>query len=137
MFPYAWNDDHRHRVGVLPARARAADVRWFDVEPCYVFHPLNAYDDGERVVLDVVRHPSMFRPDLRGPNEGAAARCGAGRSTRRAGTVKEEQLDDRAMSSPGSTSGSVGRPHRYGWAATLARRRRPRLRRQPRSLATT
>ena len=22
-----------------------ADVQWFDVEPCYVFHPMNAYDE--------------------------------------------------------------------------------------------
>ena len=61
MFPYRWNDDHPSRIGVMPREGSAADVQWFDIEPCYVFHPLNAYDDGERVVLDVVRHPSMFQ----------------------------------------------------------------------------
>ena len=56
--PYRWDNDYPARVGLLPRDGEADDVRWFDVEPCYVFHPLNAYDDGDRVVIDVVRHPS-------------------------------------------------------------------------------
>ena len=43
---------------------------WSDVEPCYVFHPMNAYDDGDTVVIDVVRHPSMFANSEVGPNDG-------------------------------------------------------------------
>ena len=51
---------------------RAEEVTWSEVQPCYVFHPLNAYEDDDgRVVLDVVRHPKMFATDLLGPNEGA------------------------------------------------------------------
>ena len=30
------------RVGVMPREGTAADIRWFEVQPCYVFHPLNA-----------------------------------------------------------------------------------------------
>src|SRR6266550_562129 len=51
MFPYTWNPDYPGRVGVLPREGGADDVRWFDVEPCYVFHPLNAFDDAGRIVL--------------------------------------------------------------------------------------
>ena len=40
--PYAWNHDYPARIGVMP-REGEPTVRWFDVEPCYVFHPLNAY----------------------------------------------------------------------------------------------
>ena len=58
--PYRWNPSYPARVGVMPRDGGNADVRWFDVEPCYVFHPLNAYDDGDSIVLDVVRHPKMF-----------------------------------------------------------------------------
>ena len=118
MFPYQWNDDHPSRVGVMPREGTGADVQWFDVEPCYVFHPLNAYDDGERVVLDVVRHPSMFRSDLRGPNEGAPT-LWRWTVDPGSGAVKEEQLDDRAIEFPRVDERVVGRPHRYGWAATL------------------
>ena len=57
---YRWAPERQARVGVMPREGTAADIRWFEVQPCYVFHPLNAYDDGDRVVLDVVRHPSVF-----------------------------------------------------------------------------
>ena len=59
---YRWAPERQARVGVMPREGTAADIRWFEVQPCYVFHPLNAYDDGDRVVLDVVRHPSSSPP---------------------------------------------------------------------------
>jgi carotenoid cleavage dioxygenase len=90
LFPYAWNPDYPARVGVMARDGDGSDVRWFDVEPCYVYHPLNAYDDGDHVVADVVRHPKMFA----GPSTWRPARC-----SRRASTIG-------ARSSPASTSGS-------------------------------
>ena len=45
-FPYAWNEAHAARIGLVPLGGRGADVRWFEVNPCYVFHPLNSFDDG-------------------------------------------------------------------------------------------
>ena len=60
-FPYRWNEGRAARVGILPLGGLGTDVRWFEVEPCYVFHPMNAYDDGDRVVLDVVRYPAHVR----------------------------------------------------------------------------
>ncbi len=71
MFPYSWDPGYQARVGVMPREGDSSDVRWFDVEPCYVYHPLNAYDDGDRIVLDVTRHPKTFETEHRGPNEGA------------------------------------------------------------------
>ena len=44
-------------------------VRWLDVDPCYVFHPMNAFDDGDDVVIDVVRWDGMFRKGHQGPFE--------------------------------------------------------------------
>lgn len=68
--PYSWNPKYPARVGVMPRDGGDADVRWFDVEPCYVFHPMNAYEEGDTIVLDVVRNPKMFDRDRTGPNEG-------------------------------------------------------------------
>ena len=77
-----------------------ADVRWFEVEPCYVFHPLNAHDDGDRVVLDVVRHPQMFDADRLGPDDGAPHAVALDHRHRRPARSSEEQLDDRAAGVP-------------------------------------
>ena len=44
--PYTWNPGHPARVGLLPRGGSAADIRWFDVDPCWIFHTLlNAFDD--------------------------------------------------------------------------------------------
>lgn len=118
--PYRWNEDYGARVGVLPKGGTAEQVTWYDVEPCYVYHPMNAYDlpDG-RIVLDVVRHPSMFRTDLRGPNEG---RPTLDRWTidPAAGTVHEARLSDHPLELPRVDERLVGRHARYGYAATFA-----------------
>ena len=44
---------------------------WCDVEPCYVFHPMNVFDEDGAVIVDLVRHPKMFATHLTGPDEGA------------------------------------------------------------------
>ena len=35
------------------------DSRWFEIDPCYVFHPMNGYEDGNKIVLDVARFPKL------------------------------------------------------------------------------
>lgn len=63
--PYRWNPKHPARVGVLPRNGSAEDVRWFDVDPCFVFHSCNAFEcDNGEIIVDVVAHPKMFASDL-------------------------------------------------------------------------
>jgi carotenoid cleavage oxygenase len=118
-FPYAWNPDYPARVGVMPRDGGNADVRWFDVEPCYVFHPMNAYDsdtsEGDTVVLDVVRHPKMFATDLLGPNEGTPTldRWTVDLADDK---VRESRIDDRGQEFPRVDERLVGKRHRYGYA---------------------
>lgn len=117
--PYRWDEDYGARVGVLPKGGTADQVRWYDVEPCYVYHPMNAHDlpDG-RIVLDVVRHPSMFRTDLRGPNEGDST-LDRWTIDPSAGKVIEERLDDRPIELPRVDERLVGKRARYGYATTF------------------
>jgi carotenoid cleavage dioxygenase len=117
-FPYRWDDGYGARIGLLPKAGQADEVQWFEVEPCYVFHPLNAHDDGDDVVLDVVRHPRMFDRNRLGPDEGPPT-LWRWTIDRAAGKVREEQLDDRAIEFPRVDERLVGRPHRYGWATGL------------------
>lgn len=66
--PYGWNERHQARVGLLPRNGQAQDIRWFSVDPCYVFHTCNAYDlDDGGVMLDVVVHARMFDRSRIGP----------------------------------------------------------------------
>ncbi len=124
VFPYSWNPDYPARVGVLPREGGAGEVVWFDVEPCYVFHPLNAFEEDGHLVLDVVRHPKMFATEHRGPNEGAPVLC---RWTvdLLAGKVREEQFDDRGQEFPRIDERLAGRRHRYGYTVSFGDGGRP------------
>ena len=62
--PLGWDPDYGARIGILPRMGADADVRWFEIDPCYVFHPMNAYVDGNRVICDVGRHEYMWRESM-------------------------------------------------------------------------
>ncbi|WP_099021000.1 carotenoid oxygenase family protein [Mycolicibacterium palauense] len=117
-FPYSWNPKYPARVGVMPREGTSTDVRWFDVEPCYVFHPMNAHDDGDTVVLDVVRHPRMFDTHRLGPQEGPPS-LDRWTVDLADGKLRESRIDDRAQEFPRVDERRVGRPYRYGYAPAL------------------
>lgn len=124
VFPYAWARDRHARVGLLPREGTGADVTWFEVDPCYVFHALNAHDEpgadgsGGRVVLHVVRHERTFDIDRQGPADGPPTLWRWTLEVDR-GTVVEEQLDDHGQEFPRVAENRVGLPARYGWAAEI------------------
>lgn len=111
--PYSWNPKYPARIGVMPRTGVATDVRWFDIEPCYVFHPMNAYDEDGVIVLDVVRYDTMFEQGHRGPAGRAALdRWEVDLS---AGKVRQSRLDDRPQEFPRVDERLVGLRHRYGY----------------------
>lgn len=42
----------KSRFGILPRFGTDAEVRWFEAEPTYVLHFLNAWEDGDAIVMD-------------------------------------------------------------------------------------
>lgn len=71
--PFEWDLNHQARLGVLDRTATTDDVKWIDIDPCYVFHPLNSYDDGDKVIMDVVRYERMFTNTTTGNYERGSA----------------------------------------------------------------
>ena len=121
-FPYSWNNDYPARIGVLPREGTNKDVRWFDIEPCYVYHPLNAYsevrDGREVLVLDVVRYSRMFDRDRRGPGESLPSldRWTINLAT---GAVSTECRDDRSQEFPRINENLTGVRHRFGYTVGI------------------
>jgi carotenoid cleavage dioxygenase len=113
--PYRWSDDYQARVGVMPRRGTAADTRWVDIDPCYVFHPLNAYDDGGDVVIDVVVYDTMFKRDLDGPTD-TTQRFERWVIDATAGKMRTETIDDRPQEFPRGDERLATKRHRYGYA---------------------
>jgi carotenoid cleavage dioxygenase-like enzyme len=115
--PLRWFDERRSRIGVIPRSGGL--VRWFEIEPCFVQHVVNAYqDDGGRLVVDAVRYPSFLRFDNSkrafAPNPlGVLWRYTLDLET---GKTSEGALDDRAVELPRVDDRRVGRSHRYTYA---------------------
>ncbi|MFE2996801.1 carotenoid oxygenase family protein [Nocardia sp. NPDC059246] len=110
--PFRWNDDYQARLGVLRRDDPHGEVRWFAIEPCYVFHTLNAHEEDGRIVLHAMRYRSMWRSDSRDFDEGATLwRWTIDLAT---GAVREDQLDDRIAEFPRIDDRLAGLNARHG-----------------------
>ncbi|MGH0028747.1 MAG: carotenoid oxygenase family protein [Myxococcota bacterium] len=110
--PIGWDESYGARVGVLPRMGTNDDIRWFEVDPCYVFHPMNAYTDGDKVVCDVGRHAYMWRDSM---DDFAPSYLHRWTFDLATGAVAEEQLDDVSHGFPRVDDRKVGLRNRYGW----------------------
>ena len=128
--PYSWQDDYPSRLGFVPrldGPDADGDIRWIDVERCYVFHPMNAYDvldasgNVESVVLDVVRWDRMFDDGQQGLVGNPAPSLVRWTVDLHTGKVRQELLDDHDLEFPRIDERLLGRHHRYGYStANLA-----------------
>lgn len=62
-FPYVWKPGRQARVGLLPRAGADPTVRWFPIEPCYVSDIVNAYQDGDVVIVDAVSRSRAFEDE--------------------------------------------------------------------------
>ncbi|MBT2232854.1 carotenoid oxygenase family protein [Nonomuraea sp. NEAU-A123] len=121
--PYAWEDGYGARIGVTPRQG--GPTRWFDVDPCYVFHVGNAWEDTDgRIVLNAARYTQAAFTGVwsRIGNTGDPARHAASIATATlhrwtldlaSGSVKEEAQDDRGIEFPTFNDALLGRASRY------------------------
>ena len=120
-FPYVWNPAHRARVGLLKRDAPGSSIVWCDVDPCYVFHPSNAFetDDG-KVVMDVVAHATMFEHSHQGPDAKGSGfeRWTIDPAARR---VARKLIDATPQEFPRPDERRIGQPYRWAWCASLQR----------------
>ncbi len=116
-FPYHWDNAYQARIGLLPREGSAEDIRWCEIDSCYIFHPMNAYDapDGT-VVLNAVRHDRMFSTELRGPSEGPPT-LDQWILNPVTGAAKHQLLDDRPQEFPRIDERLVGQHNRFGYSA--------------------
>ena len=40
------------RFGIIPRFGEASDVQWFEANPCYIYHTINAWEEGDEIVMD-------------------------------------------------------------------------------------
>ncbi|CAN5432626.1 carotenoid oxygenase family protein [soil metagenome] len=120
--PYAWEPGKGTHIALIPRGGSVADARWFVGEPCYVFHPMNAFDteDG-KVVCDMMKYPvaPLFPLPDGSPNSATSPVAKLVRWTfdpnGNTESFTEQPLDDHAAEFPRLDERRTGLPYRHGW----------------------
>lgn len=115
--PYIWSDDYPARLGVLPRNQPGATVRWFDIDPCYIFHPYNAFERAGSIVLDVCRYDEIWRERTDHFSIPKPHRFSIDLGT---GHVTETPLFEGMAEFPCIDERLCGLPARYGYAVRSA-----------------
>ncbi len=118
-FPYQWNPRHKPRVGLLAREGKGEDTIWCDIEPCYVFHPCNAYDNPDgTVTFDACVHDKVFAKVTAGVDSSAIPfeRWQLDPVAKR---VTRTVVDSDPQEFPRLNETRVGQPYRYAYALGL------------------
>ena len=118
--------DQPSRFGVVGRRADGTTVRWFEADPCYIYHSVNAWEEGDEIVLDVCRVTKPAPRDGAGPLARMLsylrvdAHMYRYRFNLATGATHEQQLDDENSEFPSMDNRRLGRKSRYSYNMHIA-----------------
>ena len=123
------------RFGVVPRNGTNDDVKWFETDPCYLYHVANSWEEGDEVVMVACRMvPNNFDPD---PAHGQFASmvnvmalhayAWEWRMNMKTGEITSRQLDDRLSEFPAINQDYAGRKTRYSYHVAMAHERLQRF----------
>jgi carotenoid cleavage dioxygenase len=122
---FAWEPEKGAFVGVMARDAGVETIRWFETEANYVFHVMNAWEEGTTIVADVMQYeraPLFPNPD---GSPGAASGARLCRwtfdLTAPTNAIKREYLDDMSGEFSRIDDRRAGLAYRHGWFAAKAR----------------
>jgi carotenoid cleavage dioxygenase len=114
-----WQPEHGSRIGVLAREGESERVRWFPVDNRFVLHVLNAYTEGDEIVVDYIHRPEMQIETATGIQQSPTLhRCVVelGR-----GQVSDEMFDPTPVDFPRIDGRRTGLRHRFGFFAAVTR----------------
>ncbi len=123
-------NDMPSRFAILPRHGGTEDIRWFEGAPCYALHFVNAYEDGDEIVLDGYFQENPTPDPLGDAPEGFEhmmayldehsfrSRLHRWRFNLKDGTTREERLSDRTVEFGMINARVAGRPYRYVYSTT-------------------
>lgn len=109
--------DTPSRFAVVPRFGGVEDIRWFDAEPCYIYHVTNSWEEGDNIIMEGCRTPEPV--PKRDPNDAELVRLMKNLQLRatmhrwtfnlKTGECTEEQLDDLNTEFPTINAFEMGR----------------------------
>jgi carotenoid cleavage dioxygenase-like enzyme len=128
LYVNRYHPDMPARFAIVPRRGGPDDVRWFEASATNVLHWINAYEEGDEVILDGFHQgcPDPRRPDddrwiatqrYLDANE-LQTRPHRWRFNLKTGRTAEEFLDDSYLEFGMINAQRGGRPYRYAYTMT-------------------
>ena len=116
-FPFRWKPEAGARIGLLPRGGKGTDIKWLPLPPCFIFHTLNAYDDGDQVVLEACRFDSLWEKGVNDTSQPPYLT----RFTldEKRGTVTESRIHPHLTDFPVLDPRRIAQKHRYGYSLLL------------------
>ena len=127
-FP-VYDENKPSRFAVVPRFGQPQDIQWFEAKPTYVLHWLNAFEDGDDLVLDGYFQGCPMPKPLEGrPKRYASlmasldlnslqARLHRWRFNLKTGQTTEEDLDDEVLEFGMINQKYAGRKYRFAYSA--------------------
>jgi len=113
------------RFGVLPRFGDADSIRWFEFSPCFLYHVVNCWEEGDEVVMVACRYMPAVDEDGNIDEQRTAkmiaqlvmdARLWRYRMNLKTGETSEECLDpEHNIEFPGYNSALTGRPSQWAY----------------------
>ena len=117
------------RFALIPRYGQPEDIRWFEADPTFVLHFINAYEDGDEVILDGYFEEDPYPPPLENADgyghmmayvdeHSFKPKLHRWRFNLADGTTREERLDDRILEFGMMNQRYLGLPYRYAYSTT-------------------
>ena len=117
------------RFALIPRYGQPEDIRWFEADPTFVLHFINAYEDGDEVILDGYFEEDPSPPPLENADgyghmmayvdeHSFKPKLHRWRFNLADGTTREERLDDRILEFGMMNQRYLGLPYRYAYSTT-------------------
>jgi carotenoid cleavage dioxygenase len=117
------------RFALIPRYGQPEDIRWFEAEPTFVLHFINAYEDGDEIILDGYFEEDPYPPPLENAEgyghmmayvdeHSFKPKLHRWRFNLADGTTREERLDDRILEFGMMNQRYLGHPYRYAYSTT-------------------
>jgi carotenoid cleavage dioxygenase len=126
-----FHHDMPARFGVIPRHGDGKSIRWFEAEPCFIYHVVNAWEDRDEVVMTGCRYVTPLKANGAPDSERYAkmiahlmmdANLYQWRFNMRTGATKEGPIDDTLNAEfPMINGGWQGRRNRYSYNVIMAR----------------
>ena len=124
-----FHPEQASRFAVIPRRGQSSEIRWFEAAPTFVLHWLNAYEEGDEIILDGYFEDEPEPKNFDGAPKGyermmsyldqykMGTHLHRWRFNLVTGKTTEQRLDDRILEFGMINQRYATRPYRYAYSA--------------------